>query len=54
MLAQGVLPAVRVLSTAILHATLGWLAVAPILTLLLYLTLAEVFRRLSFSTRTSS
>lgn len=54
MLAEGVLPAVRTLSTAIMHATLGWLAVAPLLVLLLYFLLAGVFRRLPFSTRTAS
>jgi uncharacterized protein (DUF2062 family) len=53
MLADGVLPAVRALSTAILHATLAWLAVAPLLVLLLYLLLAGVFRRLPSTTRTS-
>jgi uncharacterized protein (DUF2062 family) len=39
LLAQGVLPAIRVLGTAIVHATLGWLVLAPVLTLLLYYAL---------------
>jgi len=54
MLSNGVWSAVRALSTAILHATIAWLAVAPFLTLLLYFILAGVFRRLPFSTRTAS
>jgi uncharacterized protein (DUF2062 family) len=44
LLAQGVLPAVRVLSTAIVHATLGWLVLAPLLTLTLYFPLAATLR----------
>jgi uncharacterized protein (DUF2062 family) len=54
MLAEGVLPAVRTLSTAILHATLAWLVLAPLLVLILYFILAGVFRRLPLSTRTPS
>ncbi len=54
MLADGVWNAVRTLSTAILHATLAWLAVAPLLVLLLYFMLAGVFRRLPLSTRNPS
>jgi uncharacterized protein (DUF2062 family) len=46
LLSQGVLPAIRILSTAIAHATLGWLVLAPPLALLLHLLLAGVFRRI--------
>lgn len=49
LLAQGVLPAIRVLSTAIVHATLGWLVLAPVFTFLLYFPIAgaleSAFRR---------
>lgn len=54
MLSQGVWSTVRELSTAILHATLGWLVAAPLAVFLLYLLLAEVFRRLSPATRNAS
>jgi uncharacterized protein (DUF2062 family) len=49
LLSQGILPAVRVLSTAIAHATLGWLVLAPPLTFLLYLILAGALRRIPLS-----
>jgi uncharacterized protein (DUF2062 family) len=45
LLSQGALMAAGVLATAILHAALGWLALAPLPTLILY----YAFRRLSFS-----
>jgi uncharacterized protein (DUF2062 family) len=46
LLSQGVLPAMRILSTAIAHATLGWLVLAPPLAFVLHLLLAGVFRRI--------
>jgi uncharacterized protein (DUF2062 family) len=46
LLSQGVLPAIRLMSTAIAHASLGWLVLAPPLTFLLYLILAGAFRRI--------
>jgi uncharacterized protein (DUF2062 family) len=54
LLSHGVVDAVRVLSTAIFHATLGWLAAAPPLTVLLYLVLASAFRRRSFNSRATA
>jgi uncharacterized protein (DUF2062 family) len=50
MLSQGVLTAITFLSTAILHATIGWLAVAPFAALLLFKLLEPVFRRLTPAT----
>ncbi len=44
LIAQGVLPAIRVLGIAIVHATLGWLVLAPLLTLALYFPLAASLR----------
>jgi hypothetical protein len=45
LLADGGLPAVRVLGTAIAHAALGWLVLAPPLALLLHRLLCLVFSR---------
>ena len=45
LLSQGVVHAVRILATAILHASLGWVVLAPLLTLALYYTLKPVFHR---------
>lgn len=46
LLSRGVVDAVRVLWLAILHATLGWLVLAPLGAALLYFTFRHVFRRL--------
>jgi thiosulfate reductase cytochrome b subunit len=45
LLSHGVIHAVRILATAIVHATLGWIVLAPLLTLALYYSLKPVFRR---------
>jgi uncharacterized protein (DUF2062 family) len=47
LLSRGVMNAVRVLWDAIVHATLGWLVLAPCAALVLYLILEPVFRRLA-------
>ena len=47
LLSDGVLNAVRVLAPAIGHATLGWLVLAPLVTLILHFWLAELFRRVA-------
>jgi uncharacterized protein (DUF2062 family) len=44
LLAEGVLPAIRVLGTAIVHASLGWLVLAPVFVAALYLPLAASLR----------
>jgi uncharacterized protein (DUF2062 family) len=45
MLASGVMPAVRALSTAIFHASLVWLLLAPPLAYLLHRVLRAIFAR---------
>lgn len=47
LLSHGVIHAVRILATAIVHAALGWIVLAPLLTLALYYTLKPVFHRFS-------
>jgi uncharacterized protein (DUF2062 family) len=47
LLSRGVMNAVRVLWDAIVHATLGWLVLAPFITLALYLALKPVFRKVA-------
>ena len=47
LLSRGILDAVRILWDAIVHATLGWMALAPAGAALLYFTLRPVFRRLA-------
>lgn len=47
LLSQGIVNAVRVLSEAIMHATLGWLALAPFAALLVYSILRPLFRRVT-------
>ena len=46
LLSHGVINAVTVLSTAIVHATLGWLVLAPLLAFALYRGLEPAFRHL--------
>jgi len=47
LLSQGVLVAIRILWDAIVHATLGWLVLAPVAAVVLYFTFRLVFRRLA-------
>lgn len=47
LLSRGVVHAVAVLGTAIAHATLGWLVLAPIAAFVSYRILLPVFRRLA-------
>ena len=47
LLSQGVVDAVVVLGTAILHATLGWIVVAPLLAFALHRILVPVFRHMT-------
>ena len=47
LLARGPLEAVRILAVPIGHASLGWLVLAPPLTLLLFYALEPAFRRLT-------
>ena len=49
LLSHGVLEAVRVLGTAIAHATFAWLVLAPLAAFLLHHALTAAFRRLSFT-----
>ena len=46
LLTQGVIDAIRILATAIAHATLGWLVIAPLLAFALYRGLEPAFRHL--------
>jgi hypothetical protein len=46
LLSRGVVDAIRILSTAIAHATLGWLVLAPLLVIILYRGLEPVFRHM--------
>lgn len=46
LLSRGVIHAVRLLATAIMHATLGWLVLAPLVALALYRGLEPVFGHL--------
>lgn len=48
LLSHGVLDAVTVLGTAIAHASLAWLVLAPPVACVLFLVLAAAFRRLPF------
>jgi len=50
MLARGPLEAIRVLATAIVHATIGWLVLAPLLMLALFFPLEALFRRFTVKT----
>lgn len=47
LLSHGILNAVRVLWDAILHATLGWLLLAPLSAAIVYFVFRHVFRRLA-------
>lgn len=47
LLSHGVFDAVRILWTAIVHATLGWLVLAPLIAGALYQILRPVFLRLA-------
>jgi uncharacterized protein (DUF2062 family) len=47
LLSHGVIHAVRILATAIVHATLGWIVLAPLLAFALYFILEPVFRHLT-------
>jgi uncharacterized protein (DUF2062 family) len=47
LISQGIVNAVRVLWDAIVHATLGWLVLAPFAAFALYFILAPVFRRVT-------
>src|SRR5688572_9720678 len=46
LLSQGVIDAIRILASAIAHATLGWLVVAPLLAFVLFRVLEPVLRHL--------
>ena len=46
LLSQGVIDAIRILASAIAHATLGWLVVAPLLAFALFRVLEPVLRHL--------
>jgi uncharacterized protein (DUF2062 family) len=46
LLSHGVINAVTVLATAIVHATLGWMVLAPLAAFALYSILEPVFRHL--------
>jgi uncharacterized protein (DUF2062 family) len=46
LLSHGAINAVQVLATAIVHATLGWLVLAPLLVFILYRGLEPVLRHL--------
>jgi uncharacterized protein (DUF2062 family) len=46
LLSHGVINAVRVLSTAIVHATFAWLVLAPLVALVLYRVLEPALRHL--------
>jgi uncharacterized protein (DUF2062 family) len=45
LLSQGPIHAITVLGTAIVHATIAWLVLAPLAAVLLFHALAAVFRR---------
>jgi uncharacterized protein (DUF2062 family) len=45
LLSHGILNAVRILRDAIVHATFGWLAVAPVAAVILYFFCRHLFRR---------
>jgi hypothetical protein len=47
LLSKGVVSAVTVLATAIAHATLGWLVLAPLAAFVLFRILEPVFRHLT-------
>jgi hypothetical protein len=46
LLSHGVISAVQILATAIVHATLGWIVLAPLLALAMFRVLEPVFRHL--------
>ena len=46
LLSRGAINAIRLLATAIMHATLGWLVLAPLLAFALYRGLEPAFRHL--------
>jgi len=50
LLSQGAIPAVTVLAGAIVHATLGWIVLAPPAAFALYRTLRPILGRFSLST----
>lgn len=50
LLSKGVIDAVVILSTAIAHATLGWIVLAPAATFVLFRVLEPVFRHLTPAT----
>jgi uncharacterized protein (DUF2062 family) len=47
LLSHGAIDAVQILATAILHATLGWIVLAPLLAFLLYRLLGPALRHLA-------
>lgn len=47
LLSHGILNAVRILWDAIVHATFGWLVLAPLAAAILYFVFRHVFRRLA-------
>jgi uncharacterized protein (DUF2062 family) len=51
LLSHGVVHAVQILATAIVHATLGWIVLAPLFSLALYYALKPVFLRLTPNTQ---
>lgn len=46
LLSHGVIDAIQVLATAIAHATLAWIRLAPLVALVLYYILEPALRRL--------
>jgi uncharacterized protein (DUF2062 family) len=55
LLSHGAINAIQVLGVAIVHATLGWIVLAPLFALLLFRLLEPVFRRVtSFAPRGSA
>ena len=50
LLSHGVIKAVTLLATAIVHATLGWIVLAPLAAFALFRTLEPVFRHLAPAT----
>ena len=47
LLSHGAINAVQILATAIVHATLGWIVLAPLLAFVLYRLLAPALRHLA-------
>ncbi|HEV7609109.1 MAG TPA: DUF2062 domain-containing protein [Steroidobacteraceae bacterium] len=53
LLSHGVIDAVQILATAIVHATLGWIVLAPLLAFALFRVLEPVLRHLNNKRRES-